>query len=100
MQIEKTHHSGYDRTIELAREGNAPALNLLSECYRWVLQHGPEKDFAARWVLRKISVVNLRPLSARGLLVKVGSSRRGHRAYYRMVDPCGVGQALEEINML
>ena len=100
MQVEKTHKSGYDRTSELAGEGNALALNLLTECYRWVLQQGPEKDFAARWVLGKISVVNLRPLSARGLLTKVGSSRRGHRVYYRMVDPCGVGRALKEIHML
>jgi hypothetical protein len=92
--------SGYDSTIELVRGGNVLALNLLKECYRWVLQNGPEKDFAARWVLGGIPVINFRVLSTKGLLTRVGSSRQGHRAYYRMVDPEGVGQALHEIGYL
>jgi hypothetical protein len=62
--------------------------------YDWVLERGRDQTFAARWVLGEIPVINLRTLSARGILEKVGSSRRGHRAYYRMVDPDAVGAAL------
>jgi hypothetical protein len=86
--------SSYDRTIQLAREGNTLALGILKCCYDWVLQHGRGQMFAGRWVLGGIPVVNLRTLRARGILEKVGSARGGHRAYYRMVDPDDVGRAL------
>jgi transcriptional regulator with XRE-family HTH domain len=92
--------SSYDRTMQLAREGNALALGLLKQCYQWVLKQGRDHDFAARWILGGIPVVNLRTLSARGILEKVGSSRGGHRAYYRMVDPDGVGQALRTLRLV
>jgi Helix-turn-helix len=92
--------SSYDRTMQLAREGNALALGLLNQCYQWVLKQGRDHDFAARWILGGIPVVNLRTLSARGILEKVGSSRGGHRAYYRMVDPDGVGQALRTLRLV
>jgi len=91
--------SAYDRTMQLATEGNALALGLLKACYEWVLKQGHDQDFAARWVLGGIPVVNLRTLSARGILEKVGSSRGGHRAYYRMIDPDGVGQALRTLRL-
>lgn len=91
--------SAYDRTMQLATEGNALALGLLKACYEWVLKQGHDQNFAARWVLGGIPVVNLRTLSARGILEKVGSSRGGHRAYYRMVDPDGVGQALRTLRL-
>ena len=86
--------STYDRIVHLAREGNALALGILKQCYDWVLKHGRDQMFAARWVLGGIPVLNLRTLSARGILEKVGSARGGHRAYYRMVDPDDVGRAL------
>jgi transcriptional regulator with XRE-family HTH domain len=92
--------SSYDRTMQLAREGNALALGLLNQCYQWVLKQGRDHDFAARWILGGIPVVNLRTLSARGILEKVGSSRGGDRAYYRMVDPDGVGQALRTLRLV
>jgi len=92
--------STYERTMQLATEGNALTLGLLKACYEWVLKQGREQDFAARWVLGGIPVVNLRTLSARGILEKVGSSRGGHRAYYRMVDPDGVGQALRTLRLV
>jgi transcriptional regulator with XRE-family HTH domain len=91
--------SSYDRTMQLAREGNALALALLKECYKWVLAQGRDQIFAARWVLGGLPVVNLRTLSARGILEKVGSSRGGHRAYYRMIDPDAVGRALNTLGM-
>jgi transcriptional regulator with XRE-family HTH domain len=92
--------SSYDRTMQLAREGNALALGLLKECYQWVLKQGRNQDFAARWVLGGIPVVNLRTLSARGILEKVGSARGGHRAYYRMTDPDSVGRALRMLGLV
>lgn len=92
--------SSYDRTMQLAGEGNGFALALLKACHQWVLKQGPDHHFAARWVLREIPVVNLRTLSARGILEKVGSSRGGHRAYYRMTDPDGVGQALRTLGVV
>jgi hypothetical protein len=32
--------SSYDRTMQLAREGNGLALALLKACYQWVLKQG------------------------------------------------------------
>jgi len=92
--------SSYDRTMQLAREGNALALGILKECYKWVLKEGRDHEFAAKWVLGGIPVVNLRTLSARGILEKVGSSRQGHRAYYRMADPDAVGRALHTLGIV
>jgi DNA-binding XRE family transcriptional regulator len=92
--------SGYDLAMQLAQEGNAIALGLLRACYEWVCNQGQDSDFATKWVLGGIPVINLRTLSARGLLVKTGSSRGGHRAYYPMVDPDGVGRALKVLKLV
>ncbi len=92
--------SSYTKTIQLGREGRNLALALLKECYLWVVKNGADKDFAARRVLGGIPVLNLKTLSANSILAKVGSSRRGHRAYYRMVDPAGVQKALREMRFL
>jgi transcriptional regulator with XRE-family HTH domain len=92
--------SSYDRTMQLAREGNALALGLLRECYKWVLKQGRDQQFAAKWVLGGIPVVNFRTLSARGILEKVGSSRGGNRAYYLMTDPDSVGRALRTLGLI
>jgi hypothetical protein len=91
--------SGYDLTTILAREGNQLWLRILKLCHDWVLKNGPGKMFAAAWVLGGIPVLNLKTLSARGLLKKVGVSRGGHRAYYLMIDPDGVGRALRELGL-
>jgi len=91
--------STYDRTMQLAREKNALALGILKQCYDWVLKQGRDQVFAARWVLGGLPVVNLRTLSARGILKKVGTSRGGHRAYYIMVDPDDVGRALHTLGL-
>ena len=91
--------STYDRTMQLGRDGNTLALGILKQCYDWVLKQGRDQMFAARWVLGGIPVVNLRTLSARGILKKVGSSRGGHRAYYIMVDPDDVGRALHTLGL-
>jgi hypothetical protein len=91
--------STYDQTMQLAREKNALALGILKQCYDWVLKQGRDQVFAARWVLGGLPVVNLRTLSARGILKKVGTSRGGHRAYYIMVDPDDVGRALHTLGL-
>jgi hypothetical protein len=39
----------------------------------------------------------LRPLSATGMIEKSGGSKQGHRAFYRLVDPAGVGRGLENL---
>jgi transcriptional regulator with XRE-family HTH domain len=92
--------SSYDRTMQLAREGNALALAILKECYNWAIREGRDQQFAARWVLGGVPVVNLRTLSARGILQKVGSSRGGHRAYYCIPDLDDVGKALRTLGLL
>jgi transcriptional regulator with XRE-family HTH domain len=67
--------SSYDRTMQLAREGNALALGLLKQCYEWVLKQGRDHDFAARWILGGIPVVNLRTLSALGAYLRRSAPR-------------------------
>ncbi len=91
--------TSYERIMQLAREGNALALGLLKLCYEYVIEHGNE-SFAGRWVLGGMPVINLRTLAARGLLVKVGSARGKHRAYYQMTDPTGTGEALHVLGIL
>ncbi len=97
---EKEAMSTYDRIMQLAREGNALALGILKQCYDWVLKHERDQMFAAHWVLGGIPVINLRTLRARGILEQVGSSRGGHRAYYRMIDPDAVGRALRALGLI
>lgn len=56
-------------------------------------------EFAGAWVVQEMGrwIPSLRPLAARGLLEKVGSSRGGRRAYYRFRDRSGVEQALDRL---
>jgi len=91
--------SGYDRTMQLARERNILALGILKQCYEWILKQGLDQMFTAHWVLGGITAVNLKTLRARGILEKVGISRGGHRVYYVMVDPDGVGRALHALGL-
>ncbi|MGC2303799.1 hypothetical protein [Candidatus Binatus sp.] len=91
---------GYDRTIKLAHEQNTLALECLKRCYVWVAENGRDATFAGRWILGGVPVLNLSTLRARGILERVGSSRGGHRAYYRIVDPDGVGRALVAIGLI
>jgi transcriptional regulator with XRE-family HTH domain len=94
---EKHEMSSYDRTMQLATEGKALALAVLKECYEYVIKNGRDVVFATRWVLGGMPVINLNTLSARGLVVKVSSSRRG--GYYQMPDPEGVGRALRTLGL-
>ena len=57
--------------------------------------------FAKQWV-RELDAApfNLKRLERYGILEKVSTSRRGHRAYWKMVDREGVGRALKELGYL
>lgn len=60
-------------------------------------------DFAGAWVFDEAKrqglrgFNNLRRLVSYGILRKEGTSRKGRRAYYSMVDPTGVERALLEV---
>lgn len=58
-----------------------------------------EAEFAGSWVFERVGTwfPNLRPLTAAGLLIRVETSRRGQRAYYRLADPLALKEALAEI---
>jgi hypothetical protein len=90
--------SSYDRTMQLAREGNGIALFVLNSCYQYVRAQGnSEVIFRTKYVLNGIPVINLNTLTARGLVEKVSSARRG--AWYRMNDLEGVGKALSTLGI-
>jgi DNA-binding XRE family transcriptional regulator len=90
--------SCYDRTMQLASEGNGLALVLLNSCYQYVRKQGnSEVVFKTKYVLGGLPVINLNTLTARGLVEKVGSTSRG--AYYRMPDLEGVGKALRTLGI-
>ena len=59
-------------------------------------------EFAGAWVLHEAQksgvnwFPNLRPLSASGILRRIDVTRGGGRAYYLMLDPDGVEEALRD----
>ena len=82
--------SGHDFTLRLAREGPELAITLVEESINGyeskdmtvVSQHDEfSEEFRSK----------ICGLSSIGILAKVGSSHGGHRAYYRMDDPDGLG---------
>jgi DNA-binding XRE family transcriptional regulator len=90
--------SSYDRTMQLAREGNGLALILLNSCCQYIRTHGnSDLIFRAKDVLGGLPVINLRTLTVRGLLEKVWASRRA--VSYRMPDLEGVGKALRTLGI-
>ena len=95
VEVEKM--SAYDRTMQLAREGNALALALLNACYQFVRENGNDPIFTASWVLGGFPVINFRTLSARGLIVKVNKSRRA--VYYKMPETEDIGRALRALGI-
>ena len=60
------------------------------------------EEFAGTWVVNHLGrwFPSLRILARYGILEKVGTTRGGRRAYYRMVDREGVGTALRELGTL
>jgi DNA-binding XRE family transcriptional regulator len=90
--------SSYDRTMQLAREGNGVALFVLNSCYQYVRAQGnSDVIFRTKYVLKGIPVINLNTLTARGLVEKVSSARGG--AWYRMPDLEEIGKALSTLGI-
>ena len=91
--------SGYKAVKRLAVE-RPDWLPIVRECLN--LSKEIKGDFAGAWVFKRVQekglkFSNLRLLVSFGILKKEGTSRQGRRAYYTMVDPEGVEQALNEL---
>lgn len=89
---------GYEVVMDLART-YPDLLQLVQAClevHDAQLPYGGE--FAGSWVLERAGVRwlpgGLRRLAQFSVLERVETSRRGHRAYYRLRDPYGVRMAL------
>ena len=95
--------SGYKAVKRLAVE-RSDWLPIVRECLNFWKQH--HADFAGAWIYQRMQEIgglkfsNLRLLVSFGILKKEGTSRQGRRAYYSIVDPEGVEQALNEISKL
>ena len=93
--------SGYKAVKRLAVE-RPDWLPIVRECLKFWKEH--HADFAGAWVYQRLQesggpkFSNLRLLVSFGILKKEGTSRQGRRAYYSIVDPEGVEQALNEIS--
>lgn len=93
--------SGYKAVKRLAVE-RPDWLPIVRECLKFWKEH--HADFAGAWVYQRLQesggpkFSNLRLLVSFGILKKEGTSRQGRRAYYSIVDPEGVKQALNELN--
>ena len=91
--------SGYKAVKRLAVE-RPDWLPIVRECLN--LAKEIKGDFAGAWVFKRVQkkglkFSNLLLLVSFGILKKEGTSRQGRRAYYTMIDPEGVEQALDEI---
>ena len=91
--------SGYKAVKRLAVE-RPDWLPIVRECLN--LSKEIKGDFAGAWVFKRVQkkglkFSNLRLLVSFGILKKEGTSRQGRRAYYTVVDPEGVEQALNEL---
>ena len=92
--------SGYKTVKRLAIE-RPDWLPIVRECLKFWKEH--HADFAGAWVYQRLKqsggpkFSNLRLLVSFGILRKEGTSRQGRRAYYSIIDPEGVEQALAEL---
>jgi hypothetical protein len=75
-------------------------LPLVDAAHRIVVQHGNQFSGSSVLTMEPEIASNLRPLSLRGIVEKTGGSKRGHRAFYRLVDPPGVERALRELGII
>ncbi len=89
--------TGYAAVMELARE-NPNWIPVVRAAHEEAARCG-EHGFAGTWVVQRVGwFPSLRPLAARGILERVHVARQGRRAYYRMLDPDGVREALDELS--
>jgi len=69
-------------------------------------QLGLTTDLASSWIFDRARtkipdfwIPNFKPFVTHGILIRVGGSRVGQRAYYRLVDPEGTKRALIELGV-
>ena len=101
---------GYDGSMRLAHD--LPEwIEILSATYR--VASSNDGRLCGRWVRNELlrsgwkgmtygegialTFPGLGPLARRGILRQDGTSRGGDRAYYQLIDPDGVEQALREL---
>ncbi|MHB8695771.1 MAG: hypothetical protein ACYDHH_31525 [Solirubrobacteraceae bacterium] len=91
----------YEGVMLLSKE-NPKLLPLVETAHRIVGEHGNQFSGSAvtSGTLGMPPNQSLRPLSRRGIVEKTGEAKRGHRSYYRLVDPPGVERALRELGAL
>lgn len=95
--------SGYKALKRLARE-RPTWIPIVESCLEEVQQANGE--FAGTWVLERAKekgiawFPNLRLLVSYGILKHEDTTRGGRRAYYTMIDPNGVEEALAELKSL
>jgi hypothetical protein len=86
--------------VKLLAEERPEFLPLVEAAHRIVVQHGNQFSGTSVLTLAPEVTTNLHPLSRRGIVEETGGSRRGHRAFYRLVDPPGVERALRELGII
>jgi hypothetical protein len=77
------------------------SLAIVAACVELADQLGSDTDFAGSWILFRarmrvpdLWIPNFKPFVTFGILNRVGGSRGGRRAYYRLVDAVGCKRAL------
>jgi hypothetical protein len=101
MNENKHQTSGYVAATRFLRDHPEPNwLLVLKACVKEA-RRTKDVGFAGAWVLREAQRAagikwfpNLRPLVSAGILQRTEVSRGGKRAYYVMLDPEGVEEAL------
>ena len=101
MKEKMDQSSGYVAATRFLRDHPEPNwLIVLKACVKEA-RRTKEIGFAGAWVLREAQQAtgvrwfpNLRPLVSAGILRRTEVSRGGKRAYYVMIDPDGVEEAL------
>jgi hypothetical protein len=78
-------------------------LAIVAACVLLADDVGQEADLAGSWILDRarlrvpdLWIPNFKPFVTLGILRRVGGSRGGRRAYYRLVDAVGCKLALVE----
>jgi hypothetical protein len=81
-------------------------LAAVAACIELADEFGPWTDLAGSWIFDRARtkipdfwIPNFKPFVTHGILTRVGGSRGGQRAYYRLVDPEGTKRALIELGL-
>lgn len=87
---------GYASVMLLAKEKPA-LLPLVVAAHEIAETYG--NHFSGSSVLTRVPNIapTLITLRRRGIVVKTGDSKKGHRAFYSLADPPGVARALREL---